>query len=260
MEPKMIRVVLAVLFAALLASPLIYKRVIRMRQAAEENQGRERALAHYGFVMTESSQSAGINFVHKAPVLDRKLSHIMEQVASMGAAVSVVDFDHDGWDDLYVVNSGEGSRNALFKNLGNGTFRDVAEQMGVADVNQSATGVSMGAVWGDYDNDGYEDLLLYKWGKPELFHMILGLATKDVATISRFPLIGGFVVISYRCPNCRHEFNRVRRIRARGRLPGMLSRSQSREIRQTIPVKAGETVAVLREPCLNCSGRSARRS
>ena len=28
----------------------------------------------------------------------------------------------------------------------------------------------MGAVWGDYDNDGFEDLLLYKWGKPELFH------------------------------------------------------------------------------------------
>src|SRR3989442_10224240 len=28
----------------------------------------------------------------------------------------------------------------------------------------------MGAVWGDYDNDGYEDLFLYKWGRPELFH------------------------------------------------------------------------------------------
>jgi hypothetical protein len=28
----------------------------------------------------------------------------------------------------------------------------------------------MGSVWGDYDNDGYEDLFLYKWGRPELFH------------------------------------------------------------------------------------------
>ena len=28
----------------------------------------------------------------------------------------------------------------------------------------------MGTVWGDYDNDGYEDLFLYKWGRPELFH------------------------------------------------------------------------------------------
>ena len=32
------------------------------------------------------------------------------------------------------------------------------------------TGVSTGAVWGDYDNDGFEDVFIYKWGKPELFH------------------------------------------------------------------------------------------
>ena len=59
----------------------------------------------------------------------------MEQVASMGAAVSVVDFDRDGWADIYVTNSGEGSHNALYRNLGNGTFRDVAAEVGLADVN-----------------------------------------------------------------------------------------------------------------------------
>lgn len=165
-----VRTVLAVIFAGLLASPLVYKRVLHNRQAAEERQGRRQALTHYGFSMTESSQAAGIHFVHRAPVLDRKLNHIMEQVASMGAAVSVVDFDRDGWEDLYVINSGEDSHNALYRNLGNGRFHDVAEDLGIADVNHTATGVSMGAVWGDYDNDGYEDLLLYKWGKPELFH------------------------------------------------------------------------------------------
>jgi enediyne biosynthesis protein E4 len=37
-------------------------------------------------------------------------------------------------------------------------------------VNEPGTGVSMAAVWGDYDNDGYEDLLLVKWGRPELYH------------------------------------------------------------------------------------------
>ena len=93
----------------------------------------------------------------------------MPQVASMGAAVSIVDVDRDGWLDIYVTNSGEGSHNRLYRNLGDGTFQDVAAAMGVADVNQAGTGVSMGAVWGDYDNDGYEDLFLYKWGRPELF-------------------------------------------------------------------------------------------
>jgi len=88
----------------------------------------------------------------------------------MGAAVSIADFDHDGWQDIYVTNSGEGSKNALYRNLGDGTFKDVAPELGIADVNQPGTGVSMGAVWGDYDNDGYEDLFLYKWGKPELYH------------------------------------------------------------------------------------------
>src|SRR6185295_13981495 len=101
---------------------------------------------------------------------DKKLDHIMPQVASTGAAVSVADFDRDGWQDFYVTNSAEGSRNRLYRNNGNGTFTDVAGTVGLADVNQPGTGVSMGAVWGDFDNDGYEDLFLYKWGKPELFH------------------------------------------------------------------------------------------
>ena len=86
------------------------------------------------------------------------------------ARVSVVDFDRDGWQDIYVTNSGEGSKNCSVSKPGRRTFKDVAGELGVADVNQAGTGVSMGAVWGDYDNDGYEDLFLYKWGRPELFH------------------------------------------------------------------------------------------
>ena len=55
--------------------------------------------------------------------------------------------------------------NHLYRNNHDGTFTDVAAQLGIADVNQPGTGVSMGAVWGDYDNDGYEDLFLIKWGQ-----------------------------------------------------------------------------------------------
>ncbi len=109
-----------------------------------------------------------MNFIHQAPALDSKLNGIMPEVASMGASVSVVDFDRDGWPDFYATNSAIGSQNHLYRNMHDGTFQDVAGPMGLADVNRSGTGVSMGAVWGDYDNDGYEDLFLIKWGKPEL--------------------------------------------------------------------------------------------
>jgi enediyne biosynthesis protein E4 len=128
------------------------------------------ALSRHGFYLEDVSERAGIHFVHQAPTLDHKLDHIMPLVASMGAAVSIVDFDRDGWADIYACNSGEGSKNALYRNMHDGTFKDVAAEFGLADVNQPGTGVCMGAVWGDYDNDGYEDVVIYKWGRPELFH------------------------------------------------------------------------------------------
>ncbi|HZT57905.1 MAG TPA: CRTAC1 family protein [Pyrinomonadaceae bacterium] len=167
------RILLILFFVAQLATPFAIKRwqggtVARAGERTDAAPGA--ALGPYGFRLEEVSKSAGINFTHTAPTLDAKLAHIMPEVASMGAAVSVVDFDRDGWQDIYVTNSGEGSLNALYRNNHDGTFTDVAAQVGLADVNRAGTGVSMGAVWGDYDNDGYEDLFLYKWGRPELFH------------------------------------------------------------------------------------------
>lgn len=168
--PLGVRIFTYLLLAGLLATPLVMRRYSPEAEAGAATMASSAALARYGFVLTEASKESGIDFTHQAPQLDSKLDHIMPEVASMGAAVSVVDFDKDGWDDLYVTNSGEGSMNRLYHNLGNGKFEDVAEKLGIADVNQPGTGVSMGAVWGDFDNDGYEDLLLYKWGRPELYH------------------------------------------------------------------------------------------
>ena len=165
-----LRQILPIVFlAAQLAFPLVYKRMEARGKAAVAGDP-STALARYGFRFQESAKAAGIDFTHAAATFDPKLRHIMPQVASMGAAVSIVDFDRDGWPDIYVTNSAEGSRNALYRNLGDGTFRDVAADVGLADVNLPGTGVSTGAVWGDYDNDGFEDVLIYKWGKPELFH------------------------------------------------------------------------------------------
>jgi hypothetical protein len=169
-QSKTARILLVILFVALLATPIVIKRLAARRQPPSAKLEANTALARYGFYLEEVGAASGVNFVHQAPTLDHQLDHIMPQVASMGAAVSIVDYDRDGWSDIYVTNSGEGSRNALYRNMSNGSFKDVAGDLGVADLNQAGTGVSMGAVWGDYDNDGYEDLFLYKWGRPELLH------------------------------------------------------------------------------------------
>jgi hypothetical protein len=165
------RIVVIVLFVVMLATPWMVRHFSHAQARPVASQADcQTALARYGFCFQQVADRAGINFVHQAPVLDHKLDGIMPEVASMGASVSIVDFDRDGWPDIYVTNSRDGSLNHLYRNNHDGTFTDVAKQMGIADVNQPGTGVSMGAVWGDYDNDGYEDLFLIKWGRPELFH------------------------------------------------------------------------------------------
>src|SRR6266540_4137758 len=184
---KTSRILLVLCFVALLATPLVIKRLSARREPPRAKLDAKVALSRYGFYLEEVAQASGVNFVHQAPTLDRQLDHIMPQVASMGAAVSIVDFDRDGWADLYVTNSGEGSKNCLYRNMTDGSFKDVAAEMGLADVNQPGTGVSMGAVWGDYDNDGYEDLFLYKWGRPELFHNDGGLKFTRVTEQAGLP-------------------------------------------------------------------------
>jgi enediyne biosynthesis protein E4 len=167
---RVARFFLVLFFIGLLATPFVIKRMSAAREADKSRADAKTALARHGFYLEEVSQAAGIKFVHQSPKLDPKLDPIMPEVASMGASVSIVDFDRDGWPDIYVTNSAIGSKNALYRNLHDGTFRDVASELGIADVNQPGTGVSTGAVWGDFDNDGYEDLFLIKWGRPELFH------------------------------------------------------------------------------------------
>jgi hypothetical protein len=170
MNRRILNIVLYMFFAALIATPVVIKRASNRQASSGVASECDTVMARHGFCFEEVAAAAGMDFTHQAPTLDAKLAHIMPQIASLGAAVSIVDVDRDGWQDIYVTNSGEGSHNRLYRNLGDGTFADVATEMGVADVNQVGTGVSMGAVWGDYDNDGYEDLFLYKWGRPELFH------------------------------------------------------------------------------------------
>ncbi len=154
--------------------------------ATEPDKAWREPLLH-GFHLEEVSRSVGIDFVHQGPQLDAKLAHVMPYVAGMGASVSVADFDRDGWQDLYVTSSRSGALNRLYRNLGDGKFQEVGVELGVADLNREGSGVSMGSVWGDYDQDGYEDLLVYKWGRPELFRNEEGRGFIQVTAMAGLP-------------------------------------------------------------------------
>jgi enediyne biosynthesis protein E4 len=156
--------------------------------------------AHPGFVLRDATAEAGIRFVHRRPTFDPKIAGIEPHVAALGASVSVADFDGDGHPDLYFTNSRFGEPNALYRNLGNGTFADVAATSGLADLNRPGEGVSMGAVWGDYDNDGREDVLVYRYGNLALFRNVDGRTFEDVsekAGLKRWVNSNGAIWLDY---------------------------------------------------------------
>jgi hypothetical protein len=181
------RIILYLFFAGLIAVPFVLSRRSAQHAGSTLAGDSKAALSRYNFYLAEISKQAGVNFIHQAPILDPQLTPIMPEVASMGAAVSIVDYNRDGWPDLYVTNSREGSMNALYRNNHDGTFTDVASSLGVANVNETGSGVSMGAIWGDYDNDGYPDMFLIKWGKPLLFHNDQGQHFTNVSAQAALP-------------------------------------------------------------------------
>ena len=119
----------------------------------------------------EIGKEIGIDFIHS--IGDKELSNIVE---SSGAGAAFLDYDQDGYIDLYVCNgtwlkglsSGEKPaelpHNHLYRNLGNGTFEDVTKKAGVG-----GPWYSMGVTVGDYNNDGYPDLYVSNYGTNVLY-------------------------------------------------------------------------------------------
>ena len=91
---------------------------------------------------------------------------------ALGPGCAFLDYDNDGWMDIFLVNSGPSDfwkpskpvRNALYKNNRDGTFTDVTEKAGVA-----GAYFGMGVAVGDYDNDGWPDLFVTAYGKCILY-------------------------------------------------------------------------------------------
>lgn len=187
MQPRKVPFIITTIIFAVLLIVMVLSSRPGLFHGKDTAIQKEAALKKYGFYLQPDNEQAGINFRNESPQLDPRIKNIEPLIASMGASVSVVDFDQDGWDDMYFTNCRTGSQNALYHNLHNGKFEEVAAKMGVADLNKKGTGVCMGAVWGDYDNDGYPDLLVYKWGKPLLFHNEGGKKLVDVTAGSGLP-------------------------------------------------------------------------
>src|SRR5690606_14676834 len=116
MKPAAKRALLGVCFFGLMLGPAAYQR-LALHGAGTGPLPDSDAIERYGFSLRESAAEAGIRFVHARPRIDTNLQNIEPQIASMGASVAVVDFDRDGWYDLYVTSSAPGSMNALYRNL-----------------------------------------------------------------------------------------------------------------------------------------------
>src|SRR5262245_8010512 len=103
MSPRIKQAILLAIFFSLLGVTFVLRQLSPDSASAHPVEHNE-ALARYGFYFKDVTEACGIDFKHRPPVLDKRLRHIMPIIASMGAAVSVVDFDRDGWPDLYVIN------------------------------------------------------------------------------------------------------------------------------------------------------------
>ena len=113
------------------------------------------------------TQQAGIHFVHNNGAFGKKFLP-----ETMGPGVAFIDYDNDGWPDIFLVNGmdwpGHAQKHStpkLYHNNHDGTFTDVTHKAGL-DVEIFGMGVAVG----DYDNDGFDDLFVTCYGQSHLFH------------------------------------------------------------------------------------------
>jgi enediyne biosynthesis protein E4 len=119
-----------------------------------------------GFRFTDVTSQAGIQFQHNSGAFGGKFLP-----ETLGSGCAFLDYDGDGWQDILLINGADWpghkkqrSTLRLYHNNGNGTFTDVTSHAGL-DVELYGMGVAVG----DYNNDGFPDILVTCVGQNRLF-------------------------------------------------------------------------------------------
>ena len=115
--------------------------------------------------------AAQSGLAHKTIYGDEHKNRYLLETTGCGAAF--IDYDNDGWQDIFLVNGtrldglqkDQTPTNHLYRNNGDGTFRDVTEKSGL-----TRTGWGQSVCAGDFDNDGNDDLFVSYFGKNALYH------------------------------------------------------------------------------------------
>ncbi|HEV3468621.1 MAG TPA: CRTAC1 family protein [Pyrinomonadaceae bacterium] len=126
---------------------------------------------------SDVTEAAGLRFRHNSGAFGKK--YLPE---TLGAGAAFLDYDGDGWQDIFLVNStawpeqkGGQTTSALYRNNQDGTFRDVTAEAGLA-----VPVYGIGAAAADYDNDGLTDLYVTAVGPDKLFRNVGAGKFQDV--------------------------------------------------------------------------------